>query len=214
MPPLPVFGRLGLLLALGGSLTLPLAGQGGTPPLAVAANPGSGTAQVTLGPVLESEGVRSSLASGLPVRVRIVTELWQVRTFDVLEGRHEWRATLRQDPLSGRYLVETADFGAGEAGSLGEARSFLQARLRPPLLPPGAGEFYYLARMEVETLSLSDLDELRRWLRGDLGPAVGGSEDVGSALGRGLRRVLVRVLGLPVRRFEARSERFTHGGDD
>lgn len=204
---------IGLLLLLGGSLALPLAGQGGGAPFAVGVNPGSGTAQVTLGAALESEGVRSSLASGLPVRVRVVTELWRVRTFDLLEGRHEWRATLRLDPLSGRYLVDTADLGSGEAGTLAEARAFLQARLRPPLFPPGPGEFYYLARMEVETLSLSDLDELRRWLRGDLGPAVGGPEEVGSALGRGLRRVLVRVLGLPVRRFEARSDRFLHEED-
>jgi len=55
---------------------------------------------------------------------------------------------------------------------------------------------------------VSDLDELRRWLRGDLGAAVGEGEEVGSALGRGFRRLLVRALGLPVQRYQARTPTF------
>lgn len=191
-----------------------LAAQDPGAPLTVSVTPGTGTPRVLLGPVLESEGVRSSLEAGLPVRVRVVTELWRVRTLDALEGRHEWRATLRLDPLSGRYLVETATLGSGEVPSLAGARAFLQDRLRPPLAPPRGGTYYYLGRMEVETLSLSDLDELRRWLRGDVGAAVEGREDVGSALGRGVRRLFVRLLGLPVRRYEARSPVFEHEGSD
>jgi hypothetical protein len=208
-----VLRPLALALALLLFVALPATGQGSGAPLSVGVNPGSGTPRVVLGPILESEGVRSSLESGLPVRVRVVTELWRVRGLDALEGRHEWRATLRLDPLSGLYLVETADFGSSEVPSLAGARSFLQDRLRPPLAPAREGTFYYLGRMEVETLSLSDLEELRRWLRGDMGAAVGGQEEVGSAVGRGLRRLFVRLLGLPVRRYEARSPTFTHGGE-
>jgi hypothetical protein len=164
--------------------------------------------RVVLGPILDGEGIQTSLASGLPVRIRIVTELWRSRTFDALEGRDEWRATVRLDPLSLRYLVETSDGVTGEVASAAAALSYLQLRLAPALSPERPGRFYYLARMEVETLSLSDLDELRRWLRGDLGPAVEGREEVGSALGRGLRRLFVRALRLPVQRYEARTQVF------
>jgi hypothetical protein len=66
--------------------------------------------------------------------------------------------------------------------------------------------------MEVETLSLSDLEELRHWLQGDLGPAMDRNNELGSALGRGLRRILVRALGLPMQRFEARTQVFAWEG--
>jgi hypothetical protein len=177
-------------------------------PLGVEVMATTGRPRVTLGPVLAAEGVRSSLESGLPVRIRIVTELWRVRTFDALEGRHEWRATVRLDPLTARYLLESPGGEIVEVRSVEEARSALQARIAPPLRPDREGRFYYLARIEVETISLSDLEELRRWLRGDLGTSVGRQQDVGSALGRGFRRLLVRALGLPVQRFETRTATF------
>jgi hypothetical protein len=62
--------------------------------------------------------------------------------------------------------------------------------------------------VEIETLSLSDLEELRRWLQGDLAPSMAGGEPVGSAVGRGVRRIFVRALGLPTQRIEARSAAF------
>jgi hypothetical protein len=65
--------------------------------------------------------------------------------------------------------------------------------------------------VEMETLSLSDLEELQRWLQGDLAPAVVGEERVGSALARGVRRLLVRMLGLPAKRFQLRSPVFEVG---
>jgi hypothetical protein len=75
--------------------------------------------------------------------------------------------------------------------------------------PSRTGRYYYLAKLEVETLSLSDLEELRRWLRGEVGPAVAGSGSPESAVESGVRRVLVRMIGLPTRRMEARSGTFT-----
>ncbi|CAN5679646.1 hypothetical protein BH23GEM11_BH23GEM11_08280 [soil metagenome] len=200
-----------LLLALGVGLALlyhPAYGQQGGPLLRVGVVEPGGGPRVTLGPVLTSEGVRSSLESGLPVRIRVVTELWRDRTFDALEGRHEWRATVRLDPLTGRYLLDTSQGEAAEAATAVAARNFLQNRLVPPLAPGRNGRFYYIAKIEVETLSLSDLDELRRWLRGDMGASVGGQEETGSLLGRGLRRLLVRALGLPVQRYETRTPAF------
>lgn len=155
---------------------------------------------VSLGAILEDAGLRRSLEAGLPIRIEVTTELWRSRTLDALEARHVWRATARLDPLSGQIRVEDTD------GLLG---SSLPGRVYPPIQPSRTGEHYYLARMVVETLSASDLEELRRWLRGDLSPAVETAEDVGGALTRGLRRLLVRILGLPAQRHEARTQVFT-----
>jgi len=165
-----------------------------------------------LGPVVEGTGVQESLESGLPIRVHVTMELWRVRTFDALEGRQSWRATLRLDPLTGRTLLATEGVeGERWFTSLAAARMALQGTLSPTLRPEREGQFYYIARIEVETLSLSDLDELRRWLRGDLGRAVVGDGGLGGALGRGTRRLLVRALRLPVERFETRTPTFDAG---
>jgi hypothetical protein len=185
-----------------------LGAQAGVPPLELQVQESDGSVRVILGEFLDRPGVQQSLESGLPVRVGIVVELWRDRFVDALEGRHVWRATILADPLSDRYRVETGDGAAAELVSLAGTRAFLQTQLRVPLAPDREGRFYYLARLEVETLSLSDLEELRRWLQGDLGAAVEGREEVGGAVGRGLRRLLVRALGLPVQRYQTRSATF------
>jgi hypothetical protein len=56
---------------------------------------------------------------------------------------------------------------------------------------------------------MSDLDELERWLQGQLQPAVSGQRAVPAAIGQGARRLLLRLLDLPHRRVDARSARFT-----
>jgi hypothetical protein len=182
------------------------------PPLRLQVEPASGAVHAFLGEVADAPGIRRSLESGLPVRIRIVTELWRERLFDAQEGRHEWRATIRLDPITERYRVETAGGAQGEVFSATAARAFLQARMSVPLRPTRPGRYYYLARIEIETLSLSDLDELRRWLQGDLGPAIEGREEVGGAIGRGLRRLMVRALRLPVQRYRTRTPTFDFAG--
>jgi hypothetical protein len=81
----------------------------------------------------------------------------------------------------------------------------------PNSLRPNARSrsYYYLATLEIETLSLSDLQELQHWLRGEAQPAIQGRRPVGRAVGRGVQRALVRMVGLPSRRYEARSPTFT-----
>jgi hypothetical protein len=57
----------------------------------------------------------------------------------------------------------------------------------------------------VEILSLGDLDELERWLRGEV---VDDNTSVGSAFTRGLKRLFIRLIGLSARKFEARTDAF------
>ena len=59
-----------------------------------------------------------------------------------------------------------------------------------------------------EMLSLNDLDEVERWLRGELSPAVRGQRNPGGVLGRGLRTLFVRLLGAERRHYEVRSKTF------
>lgn len=168
----------------------------------------AGGVGIELGDVLAAGGIREALESGLPVRLEVITELWRDRFFDSQEGREAWQATLWFDPLGETYRIEIQDRPVGLAGSPEDALEIVRSGLRSALRPAGAGTFYYLARLRIETLSLSDLEELRRWLRGELGPAVGGDDIVGSAIGRGIRRLFVRALALPAIQFEARTDRF------
>ena len=165
-------------------------------------------------PVIEAEGLlrdaalRDALQSGLPLRFRLRVELWENRFFDRLAGDQVVAFALTQDPLERAYVLTTP---AGERRhvTVAQAEAAVENELRVQLRPGRRGRFYYLARLEVETLSLSDLEELRRWLQGEVGPAVEGRSSPENAVESGLRRLLVRVIGLPTRRLEARSGTFT-----
>jgi hypothetical protein len=64
---------------------------------------------------------------------------------------------------------------------------------------------YVLVQAELQTLEVSDLDEVARWLRGEAQPAVRGKRSPASALTRGVRTLASRILGGEVRQLEARS---------
>lgn len=212
---MPFHRSLALLAAIAAcawASPAPAAAQGSDAPISLEVTGSESEVQARLGPILESSGIRGSLESGLPVRIRVVVELWRERFIDAQEGRWEWRGSVWQDPLGDGLRVETANGAARTAGTPEQATRMLSEDLEVPLGPTRPGRYYYLARIEVETLSLSDLEELRRWLQGDLGPAVEGEGGVGSAVGRGLQRLLVRVLGLPAERFQARSRSFRYPG--
>jgi len=179
-------------------------------PLYLSVAPETGELRIRVGDLLTEGGLTQALHSGLPVRIRIVAELWKDGFFDSQKGQGEWRASVLYDPLESRYRVATGPEGAAELtlDSLPEVHDALRAGFHLPLRPQEGGRFYYLGQVEVETLSLSDLEELQRWLRGDLAPAVAGDEAVQTAVGRGVRRALVRILGLPARRFRVRSGSF------
>jgi len=171
-----------------------------------------GGVEVRLGDLLADGGLARSLDAGLPLRFQLVTELWRDGWIDSQVGRHEWRATIRFDPIGRIYTVETGDGVVLHAGTPADASGLLSSQVVVPLRPSVPARYYYLARLEVETLSLSDLEELRRWLRGELAPAIGQESDVGGAFGRGLRRLLIRVLGLPAQRLQARTPAFDWEG--
>lgn len=198
--------------ALLGSAALLLTGAGSLPAqeaVRVAIEAETGAPLVAVGPVLDEPALHDAVRSGLPLRLRFTVELWKDELFDDLEDRQTWSAVLAYEPLERLYLAGD-DRGSAllRFSSYEDARAALERVWTPPLAPTAAGRHYYLVTLEIETLSLSDLEELERWLGGELEPAVRGSGSVPGAVGTGVKRLLIRILDLPARRFVARSTRF------
>jgi hypothetical protein len=154
-----------------------------------------------------------ALRSGLPVRLHYRVEVWRSRDgwFDNFDRQVEWDVVVRHEPLLDQYTLLTL-VGArrqerryATLDALGAALAFAyQVNVRPE----DEGSYYYAGLLQVSTLSDSDLDELERFLAGDLGQSDQGGESFGDALGRGATRFLLRLAGLPSLRLEARSPRF------
>lgn len=153
--------------------------------------------------------------SGFPARIRYKIERWAVGGWaDDLKATREWNVIVRYDQLARVFRVVRVFRGTatalGESPTITGADSIVARLTRTPMPPPRRGErSYYTLSIELEMLSLSDLDELENWLRGEFRPAVRGERNPGTALTRGLRTLVVRLLGGEKRRYEARSPTFT-----
>jgi hypothetical protein len=170
-------------------------------------------------PVVRSQGLLAddrwlrALRSGLPVRLHYRVEIWRSREgwFDLFDRQTEWDVVLRHEPLLDQYTLLTVtgtrvqERRYATLDALNAALAFaFQVNVRPRV----AGRYYYAATLEVSTLSDSDLDELERFLEGDLGGVTQGKDGIGDALGRGATRMLLRLAGLPSLRLEARTGSF------
>jgi hypothetical protein len=180
-----------------------------TPPLAVRAEPAAGAhAIMRIGEVLRDSTLERATRSGLPIRLRVRVELWRDGFIDDLEATETWTTTLLFEPLEQQYIVRPNQGPARRFSDYRSARAAIEAEYKLGIAPRRSGRYYYTATLELETLSLSDLDELERWLQGELGPAVSGRRSLTDAVGEGAKRLFIRLLGLPSRRIEARSDRF------
>jgi hypothetical protein len=163
--------------------------------------------------VLDDREVRDLLGHGFPVRVHFRAELWTLGGwFNDLRGAREWDLVVKQDALSKAYEVarlvgEQITF-LGRFATVDDAAGAVERPYRVQLAPPRGRRAYYNVVVDVETLSLSDLDEVERWLRGELRPAVQGRRSPGTALGRGVKVLTERLLGGETRHYEVRSETF------
>ena len=180
----------------------------------ISVEPVTGRAVVELGRLLQDRALADLIHQGLPLRINVDAELWRDRLFDSEAGRAQWKASVLYDPVTLLYDVEVLGQDPVSFPQLGDVRAYLQESFDLELRPREPGRYYYLAVVEMETLSLSDLEELRRWLRGDLAGADGGGGETDGAVGRGVRRLFVRALGLPTRRVRLRTPAFTFEGLD
>jgi hypothetical protein len=195
-----------LLLFLLLGVRAPAAAQG--PPVSLRLEEGG--AALVIGPVLADRELADAAGSGLPIRLRVRAELWRDKFIDELTAESTWSIVLAFEPLSRRFFVRatTDDEASRVFASFDAARAAVERAYLLRISPRREGRYYYTASLEIETLSVSDLQELERWLQGDLRPAVGGDQSIPGALGDGAKRLLIRVLGVPSRRFEARTARF------
>jgi hypothetical protein len=159
--------------------------------------------------ILADDELEDAVRSGLPLRVRFRVELWRDGFIDDLISTEQWTAVLTYDALSKQYVVRTrADARARVFPDYTAARAAIETAYLVSLRPQQRGRYYFTGSADIETLSLSDLEELERWLKGELQPAVSGDRSIPGAIGQGARRLFIRVLSLPERRLEARSDRF------
>ena len=154
------------------------------------------------------------LRNGFPARLHYRAERWSTSGwFDDIAAEAEWDVVVRYDPLEKVFqvyrVVGKRTVLLGAFATIEEAEAVIDAPFAMPIAPPKKGKSsYYTLTLDVESLSLTELDELERWLRGELKPAVRGKKNPGTAVGRGVRTVIVRMLGGEKRRYTARSKTF------
>ncbi len=153
-------------------------------------------------------GIRDLVRSGFPASLHYRLELWRTGgLFDDIEGRSDWDMIVQYDPSAQRYRVVLRQANQhedlGSFATLATAQTVIERPWRSTLVPERAGvRYYYTLAMDIEALSVSDLDQLERWLRGAKSGTAAG------AVGSGLRTLMLRMLGGEKRHYSARSSVF------
>ena len=152
--------------------------------------------------------MRELVRAGFPISLKFRLELWRPGgLFNDLEGSHEWEMIVAYDPSRQRYGVVRRQGGRiedlGSFATLSTAQSVLERPLRITLHPQREGRrYYYNYALDIAALSVSDMDQLERWLRGVRGTTAA------SAVGSGVRTLMLRMLGGENRHYERRSPTF------
>jgi len=168
----------------------------------------AGPGLATMAGLFGDPDMRDLVRSGFPASLRFRLELWRSGgLFNDLEGSQEWELIVQYDPSGQRYRVVRRQSGRmedlGSFATLSTAQSVLERPLRITLLPQREGRrYYYNFALDIVALSVSDMDQLERWLRG-----VRGGTAVG-AVGSGVRTLMLRMLGGENRHYERRSATF------
>lgn len=164
---------------------------------------------------LVSDGaLRDLLHNGFPARLHYKVERWSTGGwFDDIKATAEWDVVVRYDPLAKVYqvfrVIGKSTRYLGSFTTFADAEAVLDAPFKVPISVPKRGQrSYYNLVLDVEMLSLTELDEVERWLRGEVKPAIRGQKNPGTAVSRGVKTVFVRLLGGEKRRYEARSGTF------
>lgn len=175
-----------------------------TPPASATATPIVTTANLFADP-----DMRDLVRSGFPASLRFRLELWRVGgLFNDLEGHQDWELIIQYDPSAQRYRVVQRQAGRvedlGSYSTLSTAQALLERPLRAQLMPAREGaRYYYSLTLDIEALSVSDMDQLEHWLRG---ARSGGT--AASALGSGVRTLMLRMLGGERQHYTGRSATF------
>lgn len=202
----------------------------GAAPRAVAAQPAGPRLTIELpadsllarrGPLVRAEGMLAGermqklLLAGFPARFHFRVELWtEAFWFDNLERSAEFDVLVRY--LETGRIYEVVQVQNERALSLGRHALLADAERaigRPTLAPVvalrSARRQYYQTTLTVEVLSERDVDDVLRWLQGDVEPGLTGRANPASVITRGIRTFASRLLGGEKREYEATSPRFS-----
>jgi hypothetical protein len=209
----------GVALILG-ALASPLFAQEGGVRLGVAVAPATATKEgpsITSANLLADAKTRELLRNGFPARIHYRLELWSKGGFggDDRADFTEWDVLVAYDPTSQLYNVRRHTNGNGAANGVNEnfgGFSSLSAAevqfgrpYRAAIHPNRAGSFYYNLSVDVQTLTVSDLDALEQWLRGSSAPR---RSNVFRGIWSGIGTLVSRILGGDKRKYEQRSDVF------
>ena len=164
--------------------------------------------------LVTDETTTDLLRNGFPARLHYRIERWSTGGwFDDIAAEAEWDVVVRYDALSKQFqvyrVVARKTVLLGSYGTIQDADAAVGATFPAPISPPRRGRrSYYTLTLDIETLSLTELDEVEQWLRGEVKPAVRGKKNPGTAVGRGMRTVMVRLIGGEKRRYETRTGTF------
>ena len=158
--------------------------------------------------------LREMLHSGFPARLHYRLELWGAEGFfDNMKRQVEWDVIVRYNPLKRRYTATRIEgdriTALGSFDSLDPVEELLSHAIQPALAVPDSHDrYYYNLVLDVQMLSVTDLDEVERWLKGDLGPAAHGDKNPATAIGQGAKTLITKLLGGQEKHYEARSKVF------
>jgi hypothetical protein len=151
--------------------------------------------------ILSAGRTSELIRNGFPARLHYKLERWAAGTFvNDVKATSEWEFIVQYDPLAKTYkLIRATTQNAVVVGEYTDLKD-ADTKLAQPYparisLPKRGQKTYYVLSLNVEAMSLSDLDEVQRWLRGELRPAVRGHRNPGTAVSSGLRTLVVRIMG-------------------
>ena len=175
----------------------------------------------TVGPLvlatnmLASPHFREPLAAGFTARFHFLVTLWSKgRLANAIERRAEYDVLVEYHVAEKKYEVlqlvdDRPPFSLGKFDRVEDAERAVARPTRVAITAfPSKKEFYYRATLDVQILGASDLDEVNRWLKGEVEPAIHGERNPGTALTRSIRMLASRLLGGDSREFEAETQGF------
>jgi len=213
----PAVAGFALLLgALATPSIAPLFAQEGGVRLGVAITPTTATKEgpwITSANLLADSKTKELLRNGFPARIHYRLELWEKGGFggDDRSGLTEWDVLVAYDPTSqlfnvNRYTtVNRVSENFGGFATLSAAEAQFGRPYRAAIHPERGGHFYYNLSVDVQTLTVSDLDALEQWLRGSSAPQ---HSNIFRGIWSGLGTLMSRILGGDKRKYEQRSEVF------
>ena len=164
--------------------------------------------------VLASRDLRELLRGGFPARLHFRCELWRnERLNNQLDAAVEWDMLVRFDQLNRKFEVyrvvadRASRLGRFDTAEEAEAAAETPFRIMAPPMRRGMS-YYYDSSLDVEVLSQSDLDEVERWLRGEVRPALRGDRNPGTAVTRTVRGFFVKLLGGERRHYQTQTRPF------